>query len=59
MLKAYFSFKTFFLRNVAKICLSGLYSIYHLNALCTYRNVVRECTSVHDNVMQILSLMEP
>jgi hypothetical protein len=59
MLKASFPFKIFSLRNVANICVSGLYSIYQINALCTYRNMVHECTSLRDNVMQILSPMEP
>ena len=57
--KSIFFFQNILSKNVAKNCLPGLYSIYHLNALCTYRNVVHECTTLHDNVMQILSPMEP
>ena len=57
--KSTFFFQNILSKNCAKFCLSGLYNIYHINALCTYRNIARECASLHDNVMQILSPMEP
>ena len=56
----------FFFQNIlSKKCGKNLairtlqYVSYKCVMYCTYRNMVREYTSLHDNVMQILSPFEP